>query len=391
MPWKEMCALDEREGLIEDWLKREYTITELGEIYGVSRKTVYKWLMRYRHEGPNGLEERARAALHHPNITPVEIAGMIIKAKLTRQRWGPKKLLARLREDYPDTRWPALSTASEILRRRGLVKTRRPRHHTPPYSEPFKNCGQANDVWSADYKGQFRLGNGRLCYPLTISDNYSRYILCCRALEHPNNEQSQPWFERTFREYGLPAAIRTDNGTPFASVALGGLSRLSVWFIKLGIVPERIDSGEPQQNGRHERMHRTLKEEAVAPPRDNTGQQQRAFDRFKDDFNNERPHEALGQRTPASLYKPSFRGYPVKIPSAEYDTGTLIRHIHTSGCMKWQGELIYISQNLSGENIGLKKISEHEWEMRFGFHNLGVFDELKKKVERNKSVTYVPG
>lgn len=391
MPWKELCALDQRMELISDWLRREYSIVELAEIHGVSRKTVYKWLGRYHLEGLAGLEERARAPLRHPNATPAEIADMIINAKLARQKWGPKKLLACLEHEYPDMQWPALSTASEILRRHGLVKHRHKRHHTPPYTEPFKGCGHPNAVWSADYKGQFRLGNGKLCYPLTISDNYSRYLLGCWALERPSYEHTQPWFEWAFREYGLPYAIRTDNGTPFASIALGGLSRLSVWFIKLGIIPERIEVGKPQQNGRHERMHRTLKEAAVAPPRHNASQQQRVFNRFASEFNNERPHEALGQRTPASVYRRSLREYPAKMRPVEYDSETLARHIRTSGCMKWKGELIYISENLVGEVIGLRRISDHEWDMRFSFHHLGVFDELKRRVKPEQSVTHVPG
>lgn len=380
MPWKELSAMEQRMELITDWLKDDYTVVELGRIYGVSRKTVYKWLGRYHNDKLNALTERDRAPLNHPNATPAEIVDLIVKAKLTHQRWGPKKILARLEREHPERPWPALSTMSEILNRHGLVQHRHPRHHTPPYTEPFRLCSEPNTVWSADYKGQFRLGNGRLCYPLTISDNYSRYLLGCRALLHPRYEETQPWFEWTFREYGLPGAIRTDNGTPFASVAVGGLSRLSVWWIKLGIIPERIELGEPQQNGRHERMHRTLKEAAVTPPRDNLTQQQRVFDRFQSEFNNERPHEALGQRTPASVHQRSPRDYPAKLPEIEYDRDTVVRHIHTSGCMKWQGDLIYVSENLCGEDIGLRRISGHEWEMRFSFHPLGIFDESTGKI-----------
>lgn len=384
MPWKELSAMEQRLELIADWLKKDYTVVELGQIYGISRKTVYKWLDRYQREQTDGLKERDRAPFHHPNATPCEVVDMIVKAKLTHQRWGPKKLLARLKDEHQDTRWPALSTTSEILKRHDLVKHRHPHHHTPPYTQPFRNCIEPNSVWSADYKGQFRMGNGRLCYPLTISDNYSRYLFACHGLEHPRYEETQPWFERTFREYGLPGAIRTDNGSPFASVALGGLSRLSVWWIKLGIIPERIELGEPQQNGRHERMHRTLKEATVNPPRDTLAQQQRVFDRFKEEFNNERPHEALGQRTPASVHRRSLREYPAKLPMVEYGSGTVVRHIHTSGCMKWQGELIYVSDNLSGENIGLRRCSEHEWELRFSFLPLGTFDENNGKIRPTK-------
>lgn len=381
MPWKETSAVEQRMELVTEWRKKEYTIVELSQIHGVSRKTVYKWLNRYEAAGPDGLKEQSCAPRHHQNATPADIVDMIVKAKLTNQRWGPKKVLARLEREHPDSPWPALSTTSEILRRHGLVRHRHQHHHTPPYTEPFRGCNGPNAVWSADYKGQFRLGNGRLCYPLTISDNYSRFLFGCWALEHPSYQETQPWFEWTFREYGLPYAVRTDNGSPFAAVAVGGLSRLSVWFIKLGIIPERIDVGQPQQNGRHERMHRTLKEATVAPPRDNPAQQQRVFDRFLNEYNNERPHEALGQTTPASVYERSPRNYPTRLPRIEYDAATLVRHIHTNGCMKWKGEHIYVSENLAGEDIGLRRISEHEWDIRFSFHHLGTFDELSGKIK----------
>ncbi len=379
MPWKETCAMDERLKLIGDWLRGKPSVSELSETYGVSRKTVYKWLSRYDGCDLDGLKERSRAPLHHPNATPQEIVEMIVRLKKGHLRWGAKKLLAFLERDHPESRWPALSTVNVILDRHSLVKHRHPRHHTPPYTEPFEGCYEPNAVWSADYKGQFRLGNGRLCYPLTITDNYSRYLLGCWALERPSYDESRPWFEKTFQEYGLPWAIRTDNGSPFAGVGLGGLSRLSVWFIKLGIRPERIAVGQPQQNGRHERMHRTLKEEAVAPPRDNQAQQQRVFERFKDEFNNRRPHEALGQHTPASVYRPSARSYPARAPKVEYDSGVTVRHIH-KGYMKWQGNFIYVSENLSGEDIALKRVSENEWELSFSFHHLGTFDERSRRI-----------
>lgn len=381
MPWKELSAMEQRMELITDYLRKDYTIVELGQIYGVSRKTIYKWLARYQTEQLDGLKERDRAPRHHPNATSAEVVDMILKAKLTHQRWGPKKLLARLKEEHAATRWPAQSTMSEILKRHGLVKHRHPRHHTPPYTKPFHLCNAPNAVWSADYKGQFRLGNGRLCYPLTISDNFSRYLLGCWALGRPSYQETQPWFEWAFREYGMPGAIRTDNGTPFASVAIGGLSQLSVWWVKLGIIPERIDVGQPQQNGRHERMHRTLKEATVTPPRDNPAQQQRVFARFLNEYNNERPHEALGQRTPASVYQRSLIDYPARLPRVKYDMNILVRHIHTNGCLKWKGELIYVSENLAGEDIGLEQISDHEWEMRFSFHPVGIFDELTRKIK----------
>jgi transposase InsO family protein len=396
MPWKETCAMDQKVQLIGDWLSEEYSITDLSEIYGVSRPTVYKWIERYEMEGMDGLKEQSRAPGSHPNATAPEIVERIVAAKLARQRWGPKKVITRLRAQYPEERWPAASTAGEILKREGLVKERKRKRRTPPYTQPLEGCGKPNQVWSADYKGQFRMGDGRLCYPLTITDNSSRYLLECRGLSGPTFKQTQPWFEWVFREYGLPAAIRTDNGAPFASVAVGGLSKLSVWFIKLGIKPERIDPGHPEQNGRHERMHRTLKEETVDPPRHNLREQQRAFGLFKYEYNYERPHEALGQKPPASAYEPSERPYPVRAPKVEYDDGEVIRQVRHKGEIKWKGRLIYVSEALAGEPIALQQRDNYLWEVRFSFHPLGILNELTGRIlsqskGQRESVNHVPG
>jgi len=380
MPWKETCAMDQRVRLIGDWLSKGYSITELSEMYGVSRNTVYKWIGRYERDGLESLKERARAPLNHPNATPRDIADIIIRAKLEHERWGPRKLLAWLEEQHPDHRWPAASTAGEILKKVGLVRARKRRHRTPPYAEALEPCQRPNQVWSADYKGQFRTGDGKLCYPLTMTDNYSRYVLECRALSHPTYEETQPWFEKAFRKYGIPEAIRTDNGSPFASVALGGLSRLSVWFIKLGIRPERIEPGHPEQNGRHERMHRTLKEETANPPKGDKQEQQEAFDRFVNHYNNERPHEALGQKPPASVYRPSWKPYPDRIPKVDYPGNVEVRHVRQNGEIKWKGEFIYVSESLAGEPVALKQKDEGIWEVRFSFHPLGLLDEWKNRI-----------
>lgn len=376
MPWKETCPMDQKVQMIGDWLRDEYTITELGEMYDVSRKTIYKWISRYKAEGPAGLEERTRAPESHPNAIPREIAKIIVATKLRHQKWGPKKVLAWLEKQHPGERWPVASTVGEILKREGLVKSRRKKHRTPPYAEPFNKCSEPNEVWSADFKGQFRTADGKLCYPLTITDNNSRYLLLCRGLSHPTFEEVQPWFEWAFREYGLPKAIRTDNGAPFASVGLGGLSRLSIWFIKLGIRPERIEPGHPEQNGRHERMHRSLKEATAKPPKGNLWLQQRAFDEFVQEYNFQRPHEALGQQTPASVYKPSQKHYPPRIPEVEYDNGAVMRQVRHNGEIRWQGKLLYVSEALARESVALRQKEEYLWEIRFGFHPLGVLNEL---------------
>ena len=376
MPWKETCPMDQKTKMIGDWLSNEYAITEISMMYGVSRKTIYKWIERYKIEGPSGLEERTRAPRSHPNATPLNVAREIVAAKLKHERWGPKKVLAWLKERYPREQWPAASTIGEMLKREGLVKCRKRKLRTPPYIEPFNKCHRPNSVWSADFKGQFRLGDGKLCYPLTISDNYSRYLLLCQGLSHPTYEEAKPWFEKVFRAYGLPEALRTDNGAPFASVGLGGLSRLSVWLIKLGIKPERIEPGHPEKNGRHERMHRTLKEATAKPPRGNLEQQQKAFYEFVQEYNCERPHEALGQKIPASYYQPSLRPYPAKMPKVEYHGDVIVRQVRHNGQIRWKGELVYISEALAGEPVALKQKSEHLWEIRFSSYPLGVLDEL---------------
>ena len=388
--------MDQKIQLIGDWLSGDYTVTDLSKAYSVSRNTIYKWVERYEREGPEGLEERSRAPHSHPNATSSEIVQAIVAAKTCHSKWGPKKLVWWLARHDPAEEWPASSTAGEILKRRGLVKPRRSRRRTPPYAEPFTLSDRPNQVWSADYKGQFRMGNGRLCYPLTISDNWSRYVLACRGLSRPTLDQTRPWFEKVFREKGLPEAIRTDNGTPFASVGLGGLSKLSVWFIKLGIRPERIDTGHPEQNGRHERMHRTLKEETASPPRSNLRQQQRAFEAFKYEYNFERPHEALGQKPPASFYERSRRHYPAREPKIEYDHGHVTRQVRSNGEIKWKGDFIYVSEALVGEPIALSQTDDHLWEIWFSSHLLGTLNELTGKILSSskgqyESVNHVPG
>jgi len=341
---------------------------------------VYKWIGRYHREGPPGLEERTKAPRRHPNATPPEVAREIVAVKLRHERWGPKKILAWLEAHCPGKLWPAASTAGEILNREGLVKPRRKKRRTPPYPEPFSECHRPNAVWSADFKGQFRTEDGRLCYPLTIYDNYSRYILCCRGLSHPTLEETKPWFERVFKEYGLPQTIRTDNGAPFASVGLGGLSRLAVWFIKLGIKPERIEPGHPEKNGRHERMHRSLKEATARPPKGHSKEQQKAFDEFVQEHNSERPHEALGQKTPASFYRPSMRLYPTKVPKVEYHGAVIVRQVRHNGEIRWNGELVYLSEALAGEPVALKQKEEHLWEIRFSSYPLGVLNQLTGRI-----------
>jgi transposase InsO family protein/transposase-like protein len=380
MPWKETCAMDEKVQMIGDWLNKEHTISELGKHYRVSRKTVSKWIRRFRDGGLEALKEASCAPYQHPNATAPEIVSQVIDTKLRHQYWGPKKVLVFLKRQHPDQRWPAISTAQSILYKEGLVNPRKVRRHTPPYSQPFQECLKPNDSWSIDYKGQFKTGDNRLCYPLTITDNYSRYLLTCHGLRHPSYESTRPQLEQAFQEYGLPQAVRSDNGTPFASTGLGGLSRLSVWLIRLQVIPERIVLAHPEQNGRHERMHRSLKEAVCQPPKSCLSRQQMAFNHFKTEFNDERPHEALDMKTPASLYTSSHRQFPAKLPPIEYDSWLNIRRVLPSGGIKWRNNYFYLSQALAGEPVGLKQVADTVWEVWFSFLRLGLLDENKGKV-----------
>ena len=378
MPWKETSVMDQRIQLIADWLTGDYGKSELCRIYEISRPTADKWIARYEQRGLPGLEELGRAPHCHPNQTAEELRALIVQTKVRHQQWGPKKVLDWLRDARPEFKWPADSTAGKILKREGLVKTRKRRRRVTPYSEPFGECCAPNQSWSADFKGDFLLGNGRRCYPLTVSDNFSRYLLLCRALERRRQEEVRYWFEWVFREAGLPEVIRTDNGAPFASLALGGISQLSKWWIKLGIKPERIQPGKPAQNGRHERMHRTLKE-AVAPQRD-LQQQQQQYDPFREEYNWDRSHEALERKPPGSIHCFSPRSYPAKLPEVQYESGITVRQVRHKGEIKWRGELIYISEVLAKEPIGLKPIDNDKWELRYSFHPLGVLDDRSKSI-----------
>jgi transposase InsO family protein len=317
---------------------------------------------------------------------------MLLEARRQHPTWGAATILEWLRRRHPQQELPAPSTAAALFKHEGLVKSRRPSRRTPPYTQPFSHASEPNVVWSADFKGHFKTTDQRYCYPLTLSDGFSRYLLACRGLLQPTGEAVWPWFERAFREYGLPLAIRTDNGVPFASRALGGLSRLSAWWVRLGITPERIEPGCPQQNGRHERMHRTLKRDSVSPPRASLLAQQRAFDRFRTEYNEERPHHALGMITPAELYASSPRAYPSRVREVQYPAGFTVRRVRHGGDIKWQGKLIYVTNTLIGEPIGLYQIDEDLWTLYYGALELGRLDARCARVEPKtvKSVTHVP-
>ena len=380
MPWKRMETMDQKIQLIADWNSHCYSVTNLSQKYDLSRPTIYKWVERYREFGIDGLKEQSRKPLNSPNQTEEYIVELIVREKLKNRNRGPKKVYHQLKRQYPDLDIPVPSTIGELLKKQGLVNKRRRRLRVPAYTEPFKECNEPNVVWSADYKGQFYTRDEKVCYPLTISDNYSRYLLECQGLIGPRYRETREVFEKVFSEYGLPAAIRVDNGTPFSGKCPGGLSRLSVWWIQLGIIPERIDKGCPQQNGRHERMHRTLKEETLHPVERNIQEQQESFDRFRVDYNDDRPHEALGQDVPSAYYKKSTKPYTRRLKKPEYDSDCTVRHVKYSGEISFKGKMYSITRLLTGQPVGLQEIDNGKWKLYYSFQPIGILDLRKKRI-----------
>lgn len=373
MPWKETCAVDQRVALLADWWRDEWTMTELAARYGISRKTAYKWVDRYEADGAPGLVERSRAPAHPGRAMSPEVRRAILAMRRAHPHWGPRKLAVLLQERAPDTAWPAPSTMGELLRREGLSAPRRRLRYIVPLTQPLAAAQQPNDVWTADFKGWFRTGDGTRCDPLTVADACSRFVLCCRIVA-PTGVGVRPWFERTFRTYGLPRALRTDNGSPFASTGPGRLSRLAVWWLKLGIQLDRIDPGHPEQNGRHERFHLTLQTETTVPPAGSKPQQQRRFDRQRREFNEVRPHEALDQTPPARTYRGSPRPYPGRLKDPWYDATCQVRRVSPNGQIKWRGDLVFVSEAVCGELVGLAETARGDWTVQFMNVELGRID-----------------
>jgi transposase InsO family protein len=399
MAWKETCVMDERLSFVHEVERGERSVAELCRVFGISRKTGYKWIGRFRQEGEAALVDRSRAPRTHPNVTDEAVAQLIVQGRRRHPDWGPEKLLDWLAPRHRSIEgWPAVSTAAEILKRAGLVKARRRIRTAIPFRAPFTQVDKPNSLWSADFKGYFKTGDGRYCHPLTITDNYSRYLIACQSLLRYTSEEAMPWFERAFREYGLPQAIRTDNGTPFGSTGLGGLTKLNVWWLRLGIVPEHIEPGKPQQNGRHERMHGTLKR-AVGRPRLHAAAQQAPFDRFRLQYNHERPHHALAGATPASHYAPSPRPYPKRLAPFTYPSDVIPRHVLRRGKIHWLGHKYYVGRALGDEIIGLREIEDAVWLVIVGPIAVGKLDVRHHRVEpiepyllaQKQGVTHVPG
>jgi putative transposase len=376
MPWSATCPMDERMRFVLEAREGWSSMTELCTRYGISRRVGYKWLSRYEEGGFSALQDRSRAPLRQAAETAPELVGKIVELRQRHPTWGPRKLRARLMAMAPDVEWPACSTIGAILKREGLVQGRRRRRRRSGAWKAARTIpDEPNRVWTADFKGEFRLGSGRLCYPLTIMDGCSRYLLECRALPSTAMAGTQVTFERAFRTYGLPEVIRTDNGVPFSTQAIAGLSKLAVWWIRLGIRLERTRRSHPEDNGAHERMHRTLKAEATRPARQSPALQQRAFDRFRKVYNEERPHEALGQEPPAQHYRNSDRPLPRALPRIEYPEHFQRRRISRHGQFRWRGATYFVSETLHRQEVGLELSSAGLWHLYFGPALLAELDD----------------
>jgi putative transposase len=365
--------MEQRVAFVQAAGRHEQSVTALCAAYGISRKTGYQVLARYRAGGEAGLAARSRAPHHSPQARPPAVQAAVLRLRQAHPSWGPRKLRAWLRLHAPAAVWPAPSSIGTWLQRAGLTRARRPRRGRGPAARSaLTQAHGPNDVWTIDFKGWFLTGDGHRCDPLTLVDEASRYLLCCVAVSRPTEREVQRWLERAFRDFGLPQVLRSDNGAPFAMPrGLVQLSRLAVWWLKLGIRPERIAPGHPEQNPRHERLHRTLKQETASPPASTRCAQQRAFDRFRPLYNHVRPHEALHDRPPGHVYQPSPRAYPARVRSPEYPAAILVRQVRADGYIKWRGRPIFLSHALRGEPVGLEEVADGCWRVTFGALPLG--------------------
>lgn len=381
MPWSEVSPMDQKRFFIKDWQRGNFNVVELARRYGVSRKTAHKWIARFQGEGPHGLSDRSRRPLSSPAVTPERIETAIVALRKRHPTWGPKKLLWILEQRHPDVDWPARSTTADILVRNELITHRRRRRYPGHGGKPVVSMSEPNETWTADFKGHFRTTDGIYCYPLTVCDGASRFLLACKGLDSTKCSRAKPVFERLFREFGMPTIIRSDNGVPFATNGLGRLSELSVWWIRLGIYPERIQPSHPEQNGRHERMHRTLKRETARPPAASMRAQQRRFDRFRAEYNDERPHEALDGSTPASRYESSVRVFPDDVPEVSYPPHFELRYVSRNGCMRFNKFAVNVTHAIIGQYVGLEEVGDGIWDVYYGPMRLGQLDERKGSIE----------
>jgi len=381
MPWYEGSVMDEKNEFILLWKTGKFTVTSLAILFGISRTTAYKYINRYLEIGQPGLEEQPRRPHNIPRKTPDHIEDAIIKLRGKHPRWGAPKLLVLLEADYPNTDLPRPSTINQILRRNGLFPERRQRRKVEP-QKPIFDPKAPNEVWSADFKGKFRMGNKEYCHPLTVADSYSRYVFTAKGLLSPNMKNTKPVFINIFRRYGLPQQLHTDNGAPFGNIhSLGRLTKLGVWLMELGIQPVFSDPAHPEQNGRHERMHRELKAEATKPPGVNLQTQQRKLNSFVREYNELRPHEALDMRTPAAVHVKSEREYNARIPEWYYPNEYKVRYICRNGSIRiGKANWLFVTTALIEKNIGLEEMGNGIYRIYFRQFFLGYLDEKNMKV-----------
>jgi transposase InsO family protein len=381
MPWQEMSPMDQRLQFVTDHQRGLYAMTELCARHGVSRKTGYKWLARFAAEGARGLAERSHVPHDCPHRIADELAALLLAARRAHPSWGPAKLVQYLAPRHPGVgAWPAISTVADLLKRHALVRPRRRRRAiVHPGTVPLSTTAP-NDLWTADFKGQFRTRDGVYCFPLTIADQHTRYLLRVHALRSTKGVGVRPVFERAFREYGLPRAIRTDNGVPFANTGLHGLTQLNVWWLRLGIQHQRIRPASPQENGAHEQMHRTLKAETTRPPAADLAHQQRAFTQFRREYNVERPHAALGGDPPAARYTASPRAYPAQLPPLEDPGHFLVKRVTNAGTIRFKDKLLFLANALKQHHVGLDETGDGVWSLYLGPVLLGKIEECTMKV-----------
>lgn len=380
MSWEVRSVMDQKEEFILLWKSGKFSVTNLSENFKISRTTAYKFINRYSEFGFPGLKEKSKKPKHSPNKTPHYIEEKLIELR-GKHSWGPRKLRVLLEGEFPGVKLPSESTISLILKRNGLVKSRKRHHKTEPRN-PIFDPKEPNEVWSADFKGKFRMGNGVYCYPLTIADSKSRYVFSAKGMLNPTGKNAKEEFIKVFRHYGLPKQIHTDNGQPFANIrSLGRLSKLSAWFMELGIQPVYSDPASPQQNGRHERMHRDLKGEATRPPGKNLQAQQTKLNKFLKTYNEVRPHEALDMRTPAAVHKISERKYQEKIEPWIYPKEYKIRRVTNNGAIRiGRAEWLFITTALAGKELGFKELGNRIYEIYFREFFLGYADMKDLKV-----------
>jgi putative transposase len=380
MPWLERSPFMERVLFVRDFKLGLFTVSDLAAQHGVSRKTAYKWLKRYDEEGETGLHERPHAANEIANRTPKDVEEQIVELRKRYRTWGAKKLLVLLQKVLGPDRCPSRSTVADILKRYGLVNARPQRRREGHPGRPITEPAAPNHIWGMDFKGQFLTSDGLYCYPFTVSDLYSRYLLCCDGYLRPTSAGVKSSLERLFREHGLPQALRSDNGPPFASTGIARLTRLAVWLLKLGIRRELILPGCPYQNGRHERMHRTLKFEATQPPARNLARQQPRLEAFRNEFNEVRPHEALGMKTPASVHTASPRPFPEQVPQPQYPASFEVRRVSRNGGIRWRGDWLPVGHSLVEEDVGFEQIADGLWDVYFASLRIGRFDERTRNL-----------